>query len=162
MTYTREEVEQKLKDYPELKRKISLLEYEQEYPVRISEREMVEAMNYAKGDGSGSPSGHVSNKTMYIALNYQQIVERINRETKDDIACHLALLSREAARLEFYISLLSPRQEQVIRQSYFEQKTNEEIGKSLSLAVRTVKDAKKRAIDMLTEMYNYVSELQNS
>ena len=160
MTYTREEIEQKLKDYPGIKKKISLLEYEQAYPVHVSEREILDAMNYAKGDGSGSASGHISNKTMYIALNYQQVIERMNQETRDDIACHLELLKREAARIEFYVSLLDQRQEEVIRYSYFEQLTNEEAGTKMHLAARTIKDIKKRAIDALTEMYNYISELQ--
>ena len=159
MKYTREEIERKLENYSAIEREIAVLQFELEHPVTVSENEMQEAMNYAKGDGGGS-KGHISDKTMYIALNYRQVLDRINHDAITGVSIRLLHLEQEISRLKFYVSLLDIRQSQVLRQAYFEQMTNEEISKSINLATRTVQDIKKRAIDALTDMYNYVSGLQ--
>lgn len=47
-------------------------------------------MSLGHGDGMGrSGKGHISDKTMYIALNYQERVDRINTEAENDIAQRL-------------------------------------------------------------------------
>ena len=60
-----------LQNYRVTKRKIEQLRYELEHPAKVSPDEVIEAMNFAKGDGEGRPSGSVSNKTLYIAMNFQ-------------------------------------------------------------------------------------------
>lgn len=157
MKYSREEIERKLEDYLTMEREMAVLQFELEHPALVSEEEMQEAMNYAKGDGLGRSEGHISDKTMYIALNYQQMTARVNKENMTGISSRLLNLKQEVTRLEYYVSLLDLRQSQVLRQVYFEQKTNEEVAKHMNLAPRTVQDIKKRALDALTEMYNVVS-----
>ena len=49
-----------LQNYRTTKRKIEQLRYELEHPTRVTPDEMIEAMNFAKGDGEGAgdqPSG---------------------------------------------------------------------------------------------------------
>ena len=159
MKYSREEIERKLEDYLIMEREMAVLQFELEHPALVSEEEMQEAINYAKGDGLGGTKGYISDKTMYIALNYQQMTERLNKENMTGISTRLMNLKQEVTRLKYYISLLDLRQSQVLRQVYFEQRTNEEVAKHMNLAPRTVQDIKRRAIDALTEMYNVVSDL---
>lgn len=45
-----------LQNYRTTKRKIEQLRYELEHPTRVTPDEMIEAMNFAKGDGEGRPS----------------------------------------------------------------------------------------------------------
>lgn len=160
MKYTRNEIERKLEDYPAMEREIAVLQFELEHPAMVSEDEMREAMTFARGDGIGGAKGHISDKTMYIALNYRQAAERANQETVSGVSTRLLHLKQEVNRLKYYVSLLDRRQSQVLRRSYFEQMTNEEVAKEMNLAARTVQEIKKRAIDSLTEMYNYVSDLR--
>ena len=68
-----------LQSYRATKRKIEQLRYELEHPARVTPDEMIEAMNFAKGDGEGRPSGSVSNKTLYIAMNFQSAADEACR-----------------------------------------------------------------------------------
>ena len=64
------------------KRKIALLHYELEHPARTSEAEMISAMalGHGAGNSGGHTEGHISDKTLYIALNYQSKVDKLNAD----------------------------------------------------------------------------------
>ena len=53
-----------LQSYRATKRRIEQLRYELEHPTRVTPDEIIEAMNFAKGDGEGRPSGCVSNNCL--------------------------------------------------------------------------------------------------
>ena len=65
-----------LQNYRATKRKIQQLRYELEHPTHVTPEEMIEAMSFAKGEGKGRPSGSISNKTLYIAMNYQDAANK--------------------------------------------------------------------------------------
>lgn len=65
-----------LQNYRATKRKIQQLRYELEHPTHVTPEEMIEAMSFAKGEGEGRPSGSISNKTLYIAMNYQDAANK--------------------------------------------------------------------------------------
>lgn len=153
-------VTQLLETYPERKRQIALLHYEMQHTARISPEEMIDGMSLGHSDSMGGSShGHISNKTMYIALNYQERMERINKESINDIADRLLRLEREQDRIRYYVSLLQGREADVIRQFYFEGCSWEEIAKRTGVALRTIYKIKNRAIDHLAEWYAYTSSL---
>ena len=79
----------------ERKRKIALLHYELEHPVHTSEDEMISAMALGQGDSAGCTEGLVSDKTLYIALNYQNRTEKLNADIKEEIVVQLVELERE-------------------------------------------------------------------
>lgn len=66
-----------LESYNERERKIAVLRYNLEHPAKVSRSEQIEAMNFGHGDGLDHSAGHISNKTLYIALNYEEQAERI-------------------------------------------------------------------------------------
>lgn len=72
------------------------------------------------GEGGAKPGNHISNKTLYIALNYQSRADDINRGVVDEVAEQLVKLETEQERLEYYVSLLKEKQEKVIRLFYFD------------------------------------------
>ena len=110
-----------LETYQERTRKIALLHYELEHPARTSEAEIISAMALGHGAGGSSHTeGHISDKTLYIALNYQSKVDKLNADTKEEIVVHLVELEQEQKRLDYYISLLESSQAEVIHLSYFE------------------------------------------
>ena len=63
-------------------------------------------------------------------------------------------LEQEQARLEYYISLLDPRQERVLRLTCFEKIAQEAVAEELGVTVRRVQDIKAQAISELAEMYS--------
>lgn len=157
--FRRDDIERKLADYLAMERELAVLQFELKHPVLVSEEEVQDAMNYAKGENLGGKKGYIPDRTMYIALNYQQRTEHLNREMAASLTSRLLHLEQETSRLNYYVSLLDRRQDQVVRQSYFERMTNEEIARSMDLAPRTVQYIKKQAIDALTEMYNIISDI---
>ncbi len=142
----------------ERRRKIALLHYELEHPARTSETEIINAMALGHGTGgdSGHTDGHVSDKTLYIALNYQNRADKMNADTKQEIVMQLVELEQEQARLEYYASLLEKRQAQLIRLAYFEGLPWDKVAEQFGVAVRTVHKIRNQALDQLVEMYQFM------
>ena len=66
----------------------------------------------ALGHGAGGSShteGHISDKTLYIALNYQSKVDKLNADTKEEIVVHLVELEQEQKTEEHTSELQSQR-----------------------------------------------------
>ena len=144
----------------ERKRKIALLHYELEHPVHTSEDEMISAMALGHGDSDGCTEGHVSHKTLYIALNYQNRTEKLNADIKEEIVVQLVELEREQARLDYYISLLDNRKAEVIRLAYFEGLSQNDIAQNLAIVPRTVRRIKEEAVDKLAKMYSFAEHFK--
>lgn len=150
-----------LESYQKRSKQIGLLHYELSHPTRISENEMIEALALSHGDGEGSrPAGHASDKTLYIALNYQARANRVNGDTAEEVVGQLVTLEQEQERLNYYVSLLDERQRRVIKLFYFEGMTQDEVADVLEVTVRYVHAIKAKAITELTSMYEYVNALR--
>ena len=148
-----------LDGYHRRAREIALLRYELAHPVRVADQVMIGAMIFARQTGMGHPEGHISDKTFYIALNYQEQASRLNDETTGELSARLIALEREQARLEYYMSLLEPRQAQILRGIYIEKKPRETVAEEQGLSVRRLQEVKALAVDNLTEMYDFTSML---
>ena len=145
-----------LQNYRANKRKIEQLRYELEHPARVSPDEMIEAM----GDGEGRPSGSVSNKTLYIAMNFQSAADEVNTALTHDLVSRLVPLEQEINRLEHYVALLEPRQAEVIRLAYFEGHTWHQISDKTQITTRTLYKIRNQAVEELAEMYALTADLQ--
>ena len=146
-----------LHNYRATKRKIEQLRYELEHPARVTPDEMIEAMNFAKGDGEGRPSGSVSNKTLYIAMNFQSAVDEANAALTHDLVSRLVPLEQEINRLEHYVALLEPRQAEVIRRTFFDSQSLPEICKEMGYSTKTVRAIRNHAIEELAAMYEFAA-----
>ena len=62
--------------------------------------------------------------------------------------------------MKYYVSLLSDRQISVIKLTYFEGRTQEDVAEKMELAKRTVQMLKAQAIDALAAMYDYTMQLR--
>lgn len=152
---TRTNVINLLETCQERKRKIALLHYELEHPAHLSETEMISTMALGHGKSGGHTGGYVSDKTFYIALNYQSKVDRVNADTKEEIVLQLVELEQIQKRLEYYVSLLEDRQADVVRLSYVKGLSQGDVAKELGIVPRTVRRIKNEAIDRLVEMYTF-------
>lgn len=148
-----------LESYQKREKQIELLHYELAHPASISEGEMIGAMSLAHGEGGGCVGGHISDKTFYIALNYQERTERANRGATSEIACQLVALESQQERLKYYVSLLNARQAEMLELLYFEGYTQEESAQKLGITARTVRRIKDDAILKLTELYCFAGEI---
>ena len=144
-----------LESYHKRMNQIALLHFDLEHPAEVSPEEMIGAMSFGHGGGDIRSKGHISNKTLYIALNYQNRADKMNYETRDEIVKRLIELEYEQERLVFYIALLNDKQATVIRRFYFEGCTWGEIAKELHIVTRTVHKIKNQALDRLAAMYQF-------
>lgn len=145
-----------LESYQKRAKQIELLHYELSHPTDISENEMIGALALAHSDGGGS-GGHISDKTLYIAMNYQQRTKNANQGTRAEIVSQLIDLEDQQERLKYYVSLLKARHVKLLKLLYFEGYSQEECAKKLAIATRTVRRIKNDAIDELTELYSFIT-----
>ena len=81
-----------LDTYHKRARQIAVLRYELSDPVKITEEEMIDTLQFAHREGAGHTEGHISNKTPYIALNYREKADLLNAETLSEIALTTSIL----------------------------------------------------------------------
>ena len=148
-----------LETYQERERKIAVLHFELDHAAQASKNEMLETMALGHGDGSGRMDGRISDKTLYIALNYQNRIDKLNADTKEEIVIELVKLEDKQKRLSYYMSLLEERQAETLRLSYIKKLPQEKVAEALELSVRTVQTLKAKALSDLVEMYQFVSNL---
>lgn len=142
-----------LESYQKRKKQIELLHYELAHPSTVSEDELIGALLLSHGEGGGHTVGHISDKTLYIALNYQEQAETANRDTRTEIVGQLVELEKQQERLKYYVSLLDAKQSELIKLLYFEGCPQERCAKRLGITTHTVRRLKEDAIRELTELY---------
>ena len=145
-TKIREQVIDDLKQYPELKKKVILLRYEQEHPAKISDSEVIDSMALSRPVSDGiRPAGFISDKTMRIATQFRDKKDRLNQETIMEIAQELYTVEQQISKLEFYVSQLEEKQAEVIRKYYFE---------------RTLLKRRDDGLDALVSIYSYIGQVK--
>ena len=153
-------VKELLDTYREREWRISVLHHEMANPAEVSKTEQIEAMNFAHGDGLGYTKGRVSNKTLYIALNYEEQVERINADVTQKIAEELFDLEHKQNKLKLYVALLDDRQAEIIQMTCFKKIPAVQVAKHFDVTERTIERTKKAAIEKLAEMYEYADRFK--
>ena len=150
-----------LESYQKREKQIELLHYELSHSAHVSENELIEALALSHGDGSGSghPGGHASDKTLYIALNYQEKIKRIHADVSNEIVNQLIALEKGQQRLKYYVSLLDERQKKVVQLSYFEGMGQDKVADQMAVSDRYIRSIKAKAINELASMYEYVNGL---
>lgn len=154
INHTTEHVIEQLTDYNAKRRRIKVLRYELEHPAEASLNDVIGAMSFAKGDGEGRPAGHMSNKTMFIALNYQQETARLNSDAHDEIMVELLKLEGEVERLDFYLGLLEDKHRGAVVRFYCDGLTLQQTAESINTSPWNVRRLRDEAVEELAEMYD--------
>ena len=117
-------------------------------------------MNFGHGDGDGGSiaKGHISNKTLYIATNYNERTETLNREASDEVVDLLNAMNEERKRLLHYISLLKEKDRKIIQETYIEAKTREELSEIYGVSQKSVSAMRKQAVENLCVLYDFTSK----
>ena len=147
-----------LESYHNRTNQIALLHYELEHPANVSSEEMIGTMSLSHGDGASRSKGHVSNKTLYIALNYREKAESLNLNTVDEISTQLVELEQIQARLDHCISLLDRRQKKLVQALYIDRLSMKETEKVLGRSAKTVRKLRDDTVDALARMYDFVKD----
>ena len=159
-TKIREQVIDDLKQYPELKKKVILLRYEQEHPAKISDSEVIDSMALSRPVSDGiRPAGFISDKTMRIATQFRDKKDRLNQETIMEIAQELYTVEQQISKLEFYVSQLEEKQAEVIRKYYLRGNLGRITAGNASGAADTAQ-AQRRWLDALVSIYSYIGQVK--
>lgn len=142
-----------LENFQSRARQIDLLHYKLSHPAQVSASEMIEAMSLSRGEGCGGRNGHISDKTLYIALNYQELVDRESDGAAAEIVGQLITLEREQETLIHCVSLLEARQMQIIQLHYMKRAPMGHIEQAMGLSAKTIRKLKGEALDHLAGMY---------
>lgn len=152
-----------LEEYPAMKKKIDLLQYELERTKAVPSSEFLVAMTFGRGSMESCRStSDVSDPTLRIAMNYENTADRLKSEAVKDIISELEPLNEVVDRLEHYVLLLDKRQRTVIQAIYFNRCSLDETAEQLGIAPRTVRTVKKAALEQLNSMYEYVKSINKS
>ena len=148
-----------LEHYPDDTRKIEALRYEIAHPNAVTSDEMIEAMNFAHGDGAktGAGSGNISDKTFHIAVEYGDRLEKANAEARETAISALNTLESERERLLHYISLLDERDREMIRATYIERRSRAEISDMLGVSTKSVSNIRRQALEKLCKLYDFTA-----
>ena len=146
-----------LESWPARKQKIDILRFELEHFTGI--RKYVATYVVISVEGSGRSGGHISDKTLYIALNYQSRTDTMNTDAKENIVVELVELEQAQQRLDYYLSLLDTREAEVLRLTYLNKLSQEKIAKNMDMSVRTVQTLKSKALKSLSRMYQLIENL---
>ncbi len=160
MFATREDVDALLKKYQGWQKKITLLEFERENPSEATQLEVLNGLALAHPlvEGAGA-SGHISDRTMQIALSFREETDRMNCDTILDIDQELSILQTRVNKLEFYVSQLEEKQEEVIRGHYFEGMSWANLQKNLHISSRTLSNRRNGGLDALIAMGEYLEKV---
>ena len=155
MNDTRSMVMSILTQFRDNQRRIEMLRYELEHPATVTADDMIDALSFGHGEQVGTSSGHISNKTLYIALNYQDKMTLTNNEIIHGISVQLAKLENQQQRLIHYIGLMDEKDAEVIRMTYMDGMDTDQIAAQTGVSVRTVRTRRANAINHLCAMFEY-------
>ena len=153
---THEFILQILKEYPNLVRKIELLQFELHHPLISFAEKRVFALGNMPDEHPEVPLNTVFHITNTLAS--ENISDR-SQEYLMDIAERLFSLESQRKRLEHYVALLDPRSASVIRLRYFQEATWEQVASEMNISVRSAQKLKFMAVKELAKMYEFVAQV---
>lgn len=151
---------QLLKSSCERKQKIKLLRYELLQCADLLGNEIIAEMSVDEGKGEPCNPRRFLDRVFYIVLNYRELADKINTEVAREIAAELIELENVQNRLNYYVSLLERREAQIIRRAYFDGYSWDQIAEEMGIVRRTAYKIKERALENLTQMYEYMDKVQ--
>jgi predicted DNA-binding protein YlxM (UPF0122 family) len=157
-----EEIIRLLKSYPLKKFQIEQLYFELEHPSRVGEKALIESLSIGTHPvgGAGARSGHISDRTMAIAMQYQDIMHNMNNETVSEILREIRSLEAEIQRMDLYLTFLEDKRAQVIRLHYFEVMSLSHTARELMLSKRTIIKYHKEALHQLDGMFSFIDNVK--
>ena len=147
-------LERMLKNYPAMVRERDSIAHQIAHFKGLTAEEVIESMYTAHSDGERVQTSNLSDKTAQIAMNYQEKMERINREWYEHLEKRMMFLTSEIQCFESALDTLPERQAAIMRDMI----TGDITWNAMCLVHRisrtTLAKHRKRAIARLSEFYD--------
>lgn len=149
-----------LEHYNQMRSEIDTLKFELRNLSRMKDTEMIEAMTFSSPlkDGEKVDSGSVSDKTIEIALSYQEKLERMRKTARQAVSSRLSDLCTTTERLDFYLSKLPAAQAAILKEYYFENYSWRDLQELKGISAKTLLRHRDDAIRRLTDMYRPLAD----
>jgi len=107
-----------LDSYQICSKQIDIYHYELSHHSDITNDDTIEALALAHGEDGIRTIGHISDKTLYIALNYQEKTRRLNQKSRTEIADKLVKLEAQKTGWITMYRFWSPARPRLLRCSF--------------------------------------------
>lgn len=151
---TREYVEYLLKNYNEILKDIEQLKFEYETFKDIEKDEVIEALNFSAPSEERVQNNSISDKTCKIALIYNEVTKRMNKESRDEIQKMLKATEIEISRLNYCIERLEPEVKDIVKDVFIKNLQWRVVCDRCSISSKTLNRYKNKAIDDISSMYS--------
>lgn len=146
-------VEKLLKEYPMLIRERNCLAHQIAHFRGVTAEDVIQSMYTPRMDGERVQTSGTSDKTAQIALNYQERMDRINREWFEHLEHRLQRLTDELSFFESALDSLSGRLPAIMRALVIRQSTWDSVQEEYHIGRATLSAYRKQAIAELDELF---------
>lgn len=147
-------LERMLKNYPAMVRERDSIAHQIAHFKGLTAEEVIESMYTAHSDGERVQTSNLSDKTAQIAMNYQEKMERINREWYEHLEKRMMFLTSEIQCFESALDTLPERQAAIMKDMIAGDITWNAMCLIYRISRTTLAKHRKRAIARLSEIYD--------
>ncbi|MCT8977906.1 hypothetical protein N4T77_15005 [Clostridium sp. CX1] len=143
-----------LENYNKISCDIKQLQFELETFQNLLPEEMIESMNFSSNFERKAHSCSLSDKTSTIAIIYEKLSQRVNKEAEEEIIKKIKASKYELGKLDYCIGRLDPKIKDVIKGYYLDKKSWGHLKGELFMSDSVLNRNRKKGIDKLAEMYS--------
>lgn len=146
-------LERMLKNYPAMVRERDSIAHQIAHFKGLTAEEVIESMYTAHSDGERVQASNLSDKTAQIAMNYQDKMERINREWYEHLEKKYICLNEDITLFEGALESLSGIHSAIAKDMYLHQCTWDALATIHHVSRMTIARYKKKIIAELNAYY---------
>jgi hypothetical protein len=150
-----------LENFRQNERKVKVLQFELANPPQLTSSELIEAMALSAPEQVEGMTGHISDKTMRIALNHENLAAEMMVETRDTILKELVPLKVQQDKLKYFISLLG-NEGRILVGYYVDGKSWNQLEQETEVTIRTLHRWKNEQVKKLFNLYLFSEQHSKS
>lgn len=146
-------LERMLKNYRAMVRERDSLAHQIAHFKGLTADEVIESMYTARTDGERVQTSNLSDKTAQIAMNYQEKMERINREWYEHLERKLRMLNDEIDFFKSALDTLPEHLSSLMKDMIVEGQTWDTLEVTHHIGRTTIHRYRRKAISILDKIY---------
>lgn len=150
------------KEYRRMKQEILVLEFQLRYFDSVSDKDVIESMNYAKPQGERIQTGETADKTGKTAIHYRRVKERMDDDWYDSLFERYEYLNEEVTFFEYAVTQLSGRLQEFVKDLVMERMAWDELRIKYHVSHSMIGKYRKKAEKELDEMYKFRDKLEET
>nr|WP_269144118.1 hypothetical protein [Clostridium guangxiense] len=143
-----------MKNYREILKDIDQLKFEYEAFKDIESDEVIESLSFSSSNNERVTTSNISDKTCKIALVYNEVTKRMNKESRQEIYKMMKATEFEITRLNYCIDRLEPQIKEVVKEIFMNKLSWSEACTKCSISEKTLSKYKNKGIDEITSMFD--------